>query len=82
MDKKKKNRNKYSSTLYINIIKLNFFQLKLIKQITKNEQKKNTIKNLCKHTMSLIKEDRRNDNKNSIQKLQAHHVTCDIRYLH
>ena len=50
---------------------LNYFQLKLVK-FTKNEQKKN--KKLCKHTMSLLKQDRRNNNKNSKQKLQAHHV--------
>ena len=35
-------------------------------------------KNLCKHTMSLLKQDRRNNNKNSKQKLQAHHVAFSI----
>ena len=55
---------------------LNSFQLKLVKFTLKKwtEQKQ---KKLCKHTMSLLllKQDRRNNNKNSKQKLQAHHVS-------
>ena len=69
--KKEEEKNKYSSTQYIDIINimLNSFQLKLVK-FTKNEQ--NKTKNLCKHTMSLLKQDRRNNNKNSKQKLCKH----------
>ena len=69
--KKTTTKNKYSSTQCIDIINiiLNFFQLKLVK-FTKNEQNKN--KKLCKHTMSLLKQDRRNNNTNSKQKLCKH----------
>ena len=48
---------------------LNSFLLKLVK-FTKIEQDKN--KKNCKHTMSLLKQDRRNNNKNSKQKLCKH----------
>ena len=52
----KKKENKYSSTQYIDIINimLNSFQLKLVK-FTKKMNKTKT-ENLCKHTMSLLKQ--------------------------
>ena len=52
---------------------LNSFQLKLVK-FTKNEQNKNK---LCKHTVSLLKQHRRNNNKNSKQKLAS--TPCHVR---
>ena len=72
----KKKENKYSSTQYIDIINimLNSFQLKLV-TFTKKMNKTKT-KNLCKHTMSLLKQDRRNNNKNSKQKLCKHTMSC------
>ena len=62
----KQKQRKYSSTQYINIM-LNSFQLKLVK-FTKNEQNKNN----CKHTVSLLKQDRRNNNKKILDKNCKH----------
>ena len=50
---------------------LNSFRLKLVTFTKKNEQNKNK-KSLQAH-MSLLKQDRRNNNKNSKQKLCKHH---------
>ena len=68
----KKKIFKYSSTQYTDIIMLNYFRLKLVK-FTK---KKMNNKKLCKHTMSLLKQNRRNNNKNSKQKLCKHTTSC------
>ena len=74
MNKKKKEKNKYSSTQCIDIINiiLNFFQLKLVK-FTKNEQNKNK-KPLQAHHVTTKAGQKKQNKKIQTQTLQAHYV--------